>query len=154
MLRNISLGTAISEKVVLPNDTNHYCTIFGGTLLAWMDSTTFIAARKYAGNDVVTVSVDNVVFRSPLNVGDIVKISSHITLIGNTSIEVCVNVTSDKRKIIENAYFTFVNVDKDGKSLPVVQPSFETKEEKEIYDMRKKQKECKKQAERQCLISP
>lgn len=145
---------AISENIVLPDDANHYNTIFGGNLLAWMDRTAFIAARKYAENDVVTVSVHDVVFKAPVKVGETVKISPFVKYVGRTSIEVCVNVISGNKTMIEEAYFTFVNVDKKGKSVPVMQPDFETAEEKRNFESRWHEKECAAQTHSICMERP
>lgn len=136
-MQQISLGKARCEILVLPNDTNQYGTIFGGTLLALMDQTAFIAARKYAMNDVVTVSVENVVFRAPIKLGEIAEITAFVSYVGRTSVEVCVNIVSDGKKIIEDAYFTFVNVNSGGKPTPVVQPSFQDDGEREAYEKRR-----------------
>ncbi len=140
-IQALSKGFAKSEVVVMTNDTNHYGTIFGGTLLSHMDRTSFIAASKYAGNDVVTVSIENMVFRAPIKLGEIAEIVAHVVAVGKTSLEVCVNVTSGNKKVVENAYFTFVSVDKKGRPLPVPRPSFATKEEKVAYEAREKEME-------------
>ena len=139
MKQKISKGCATIENVVFPNDVNHYHTIFGGTLLSWMDKTAFIASKKYTQNDTVLVSLDNVVFMAPIKVGDIVKISAFVSYVGNTSIEICINVFCHET-IIKNAYFTYVNVDKNGKPISVIQPEFDTDKEKEQYNQRLKEK--------------
>lgn len=114
MLRSISSGVAKSEIVVLPNDGNHYGNIFGGALLSLMDRTAYIAARKYAESDLVTVALDNVVFKNPVKVGDTAEISAKVSYVGKTSVEVRVGVVSEGKTAVQNAYFTYVNIDAKG----------------------------------------
>lgn len=140
MTQPISLGIAKSEIVVLPNDGNHYGGIFGGALLSLMDRTAYIAARKYAQGDLVTVALDNVVFKNPVKVGDTAEISAHVSYVGKTSVEVCVGVMSEGKIAVQNAYFTYVNIDAKGKPIPVVQPSFADGEEKAEFERRAKNK--------------
>jgi len=144
--QDISAGKAHSDFLVLPNDTNHYGNLFGGTLLALMDRTAFIAARRYSEGDLVTVSVENVVFASPLRLGESAVINAEVSKVGKTSVETTVNVFSGEKVVIKDAYFTFVNVDKAGKPLAVPQPEFGSPEEKARYNehsrVRTLQKEC------------
>lgn len=144
--QKVSAGKAHSDFLVLPNDTNHYGNLFGGNLLSRMDRTAFIAARKYTEGDLVTVSVDSVVFKAPLKLGESAAIIAEVSKIGKTSVEITVNVLSGEKEVIKDAYFTFVNVGKDGKPLPVPQPEFDSPEEKDRYDKhartRALQKEC------------
>jgi len=145
-MQKISAGKAHSDFLVLPNDTNHYGDLFGGTLLALMDRTAFIAARKYAEGDLVTVSVENVAFANPLKLGESAAIIAEVSMVGRTSVETTVDVFSGDKGIVKGAYFTFVNVGKDGKPLLVPQPEFGSPEEKAKYDehsrLRALQKEC------------
>lgn len=136
MSQQISIGTAKSEIVVLPNDTNHYGTIFGGALLSYMDRTAFIAAKKYAQNDLVLVSLQNVAFKAPVKLGEAAEISAFVFSVGKTSVDVCVNVSSNNNTVVENAHFTYVNVDAKGKAIPVIQPAFANAEEKTFYEKR------------------
>lgn len=140
MSQPISLGAAKSEILVLPNDANHYGNIFGGALLSYMDRTAFIAARKYAENDLVTVALENVAFKAPIKLGETAEISAFVSYVGKTSVEVCVNVSSAGKNVVENAYFVFVSVDKNGKPCPVCRPSFASSGEKERFEAREKER--------------
>jgi len=150
MSRPISKGCAKSDIVVLPNDTNHYGNIFGGALLSYMDRTAFIAARKYAENDLVTVALNDMVFKAPVKVGETAEISAKVCYVGKTSLDVCVTVTSGEKIVVDTAKFVFVSVDAGGKPTPIAQPSFANAEEKAEFERRAKEREalnaCRKQA--------
>ncbi|MEQ8424169.1 MAG: hotdog domain-containing protein, partial [Cyclobacteriaceae bacterium] len=59
-------------ELVLPNDTNTFNNLMGGRLMHWMDIVSAIAAQKHSNHVVVTASVDNISFRSPIQLGNVV----------------------------------------------------------------------------------
>lgn len=79
-------------KAVFPGETNHYDTLFGGTALQWMDEVAFIAATRFTREKVVTVSSDKVNFKTPIPSGSLVELDAQIVRVGNTSVEVKVDV--------------------------------------------------------------
>ncbi len=122
-------------ELVLPNDTNTFNNLMGGRLMHWMDIVSAIAAQKHSNCVVVTASVDNISFKSPIQLGNVVTLRAKVTRAFNTSMEVRIevdaeDVPSDKKIESNSAYFTFVALDKDGhpSAVPEVEP--ETEEEK------------------------
>lgn len=114
-------------KAVFPADTNHYDTLFGGTALQWMDEVAFIAATRYTREKVVTVSSDKVNFKTPIPAGSIVELDAQVTKVGNTSLEVNVDVYkedmySDKRELALHGSFVFVSIDKTAAKLDKTTP--------------------------------
>ncbi|WP_295650638.1 acyl-CoA thioesterase [uncultured Mucilaginibacter sp.] len=129
----------IMNELVLPNDTNTMHNLMGGRLLHWMDISAAIAAQKHCNRNVVTASVDNVSFQHPIKLGDVVSIESKVTRAFNTSVEVRLdvwaeNIPSGRRVKSNEAYYTFVALDADGKtvSVPELQPV--TEEDQKLYD--------------------
>lgn len=128
----------IMTQMVLPNDTNALNNLRGGKILHWMDIATAIAAGKHANATVVTVSVDQVSFVNPIKLGDVVTITARATRSFRTSIETHVEVwaenlpTETKYKCNE-AYYTFVALDSNGRprAVPEVEPESEI--EVELY---------------------
>src|SRR5690625_7732471 len=84
----------IQTRLVLPPDTNHLDTIFGGKVLAYIDEVAALSAMKHAGCIVVTASIDSVNFLSAAKVGDALTIEAFVTSTGRTSMEVYVKVTA------------------------------------------------------------
>lgn len=146
MNQKISLGQATVIDIVMPGQTNHYGTLFGGVLMAQMDKAANIAATRYAKTDCVTVSVDNLVFQKPIKLGETVIATANVIYVGKTSLLVRVKAESEtqsgeKKLIIACADFVFVAVDKNGKPLHVLSPILETQEEKRLFSRGKEIKE-------------
>ena len=129
----------ISTEVVLPNDTNPLGNLMGGRLLHWMDITAAISAHRHCRRVVVTAAVNNVCFRNPIKLADIVTLESKVTRVFKTSMEIFIDVyvedhvTGEKTKCIE-AIYTFVAVDQVGNPIEVPELIPETKLEKKRYD--------------------
>ncbi|WP_448697998.1 acyl-CoA thioesterase [Mucilaginibacter sp. AW1-3] len=128
----------IMNELVLPNDTNTLNNLMGGRLLHWMDIAAAIAAQKHCNRIVVTASVDNVSFQYPVKLGDVISIESKVTRAFNTSVEVRLdvwaqNIPSGTRNKSNEAYYTFVALDKDGNTVQVPELVPETEEDKLFY---------------------
>src|SRR5690625_357795 len=96
ILMNEKISTNVSRtvitKLVLPPDTNHMGTIFGGTVLSYIDEIAAIAAMKHSNSVVVTASIDTVNFLSSAKVGDILILEGKVIYTGRTSMEDYVKV--------------------------------------------------------------
>lgn len=126
-------------ELVLPNDTNTYGNLMGGRLMYWMDIAAALAALKHSGLPVVTASVDNISFESPIRLGNVVHIEAKVSRAFNTSMEVHINVWGEdalmQQKYKSNeAYFTFVALDVNGKSRTVPSLVPETEDENKLYE--------------------
>ena len=144
--RKASETLAITTKVVLPNDTNTLGNLFGGQLLAWMDVIASVSAHRHSRRVVVTASVNNVSFNSPIYHASIVTLEAKVSRAFNSSMEVFVDVfvedhVTGKRSKSNEAIYTFVAVDQNGGPIQVPELIPETEEEKMRYDsaLRRKQ---------------
>ncbi|MFZ5999323.1 MAG: acyl-CoA thioesterase [Bacteroidota bacterium] len=126
-------------ELVLPNDTNTLNNLMGGRLMHWMDIVSAISAQKHSNRIVVTASVDNISFRHPIRLGDVVTLKARVTRAFSSSMEVRIdveaeNVPSGVKTESNTAYFTFVAVDQGGHPIDVPEVEPETEEEKELYN--------------------
>ena len=126
-------------ELVLPNDTNTLNNLMGGRLMHWMDIVSAIAAQKHCNRIVVTASVDNISFRHPIRLGDVVTLKAKVTRAFNSSVEVRIDVSAENipsGTLIESnsAFFTFVAVDQSGRPIDIPEVEPETDEEKEMYN--------------------
>lgn len=144
--RKASETLAITTKVVLPNDTNTLGNLFGGQLLAWMDVIASVSAHRHSKRVVVTASVNNVSFNSPINHASIVTLEAKVSRAFNSSMEVFVDVfvednVTGKRNKSNEAIYTFVAVDQHGGPIQVPELEPETAEEIERFEgaLRRKQ---------------
>ena len=127
------------NELVLPNDTNTLNNLMGGRLLHWMDIAAAISAQKHCNNIVVTASVDNVSFKHAIKLGDVITIEAKVTRAFSTSMEVRLdvwaeNIPSGTRVRSNEAYYTFVAIDANGKTVSVPEILPETETEKKLYD--------------------
>ena len=134
-----SESVVIMTELVLPNDTNTFGNLMGGRLLDWMDIASALAAMKHSGAPVVTASVDNISFKNPIKLGNVVHIEAKVTRAFTTSMEVHIKVWGEdviqQNKYKSNeAYFTFVALDSASKPQPVNQLIAETAGERELYE--------------------
>src|ERR1044071_3677223 len=129
----------VMNELVLPNDTNVFGNLMGGRLMYWMDIAAGITAVKHCNAPCMTASVDNLSFKNPIKLGNVVHIEAKITRAFNTSMEIHLKVWGedflhkDKYKSNE-AYYTFVALTANGKPrlVPPVMP--ETEEEKLLFE--------------------
>jgi acyl-CoA hydrolase len=111
-------------KAVFPNTTNHYDTMFGGTAMHLMDEVAFITATRFTRKVCVTVSSDRIDFKKPIPAGTIVELIGRVTKIGNTSLDVKVELYveqmySEYREKAISGNFTFVALDENKKPTKV-----------------------------------
>jgi len=113
-----SSKTTITE-LMIPSYANFGGKVHGGILLSIMDKVAYVCATKYSGAYCVTVSVDGVEFKEPVEVGDLISMAASVNFVGNSSMIVGIRVTSLKPKTgvekhTNSCYFTMVAKDEDG----------------------------------------
>ena len=128
----------IKSEMVLPHHTNLLNNLMGGHLLHWMDVVSALSAQKHAQGAVVTVSVDNVSFKLPIRVGNLVRLEAQVTRAFNTSMEVYIQVIAEDLNRAESfecntAYFTFVALDQHHRPTQVPAITPKTTEEKQRH---------------------
>lgn len=139
----------IMSQLVMPNDTNPQDNLMGGNMLRWMDICCAICAGKHCARPVVTASVDNVAFGSPIRNGEVVTLEATVTRAFKTSLEIYVQATAatmqgENPRRTHSAYFTFVALDKDNgspTSVPAVVPLTEIEEQR--YDAALRRRELR-----------
>jgi acyl-CoA hydrolase len=129
----------VMTELVMPNDTNVYGNLMGGRLMYWMDIAAALSAGRHCTAPVVTASVDNISFESPIKLGNVVHIEAKVSRAFNTSMEVHLKVWGEDhhqqyRYKSNEAYFTFVALDPNRKPRPVPGLIPESDEEKKLFD--------------------
>lgn len=107
-------------ELVMPNDTNTVGNLFGGRLMHWMDISGALSAAKHSGYVCVTASVNNISFRVPIELGEVVTLIARVVRSFNTSMEVHIEVYKENLKVRDKikcneAYFTYVAIDENKK---------------------------------------
>ncbi|NCN26182.1 acyl-CoA thioesterase [bacterium] len=119
-MREVLLKTN-STFLVMPNDLNPFGTLFGGTMMSWMDKIAVLCAMEHTGRNCVTLFADQIKFHAPVHVQEVVDMSSVVIDEGITSL--LIHVTANKRKstesrenslLVAESIFKFVSLDKNG----------------------------------------
>ncbi|HYE76578.1 MAG TPA: acyl-CoA thioesterase [bacterium] len=113
--RPVSASRSEMVELVLPNDANPYGYIMGGRVMHLVDICGALAASRHAGGYVVTASIDNLFFKRPIRVGDLIVLKASVNLVHRTSMEVGVKIWGEeiltqRRFHTGSAYVTYVHM--------------------------------------------
>ncbi len=113
--------------LMTPDTANFSGNVHGGTILKLLDQVAYACASRYSGCYVVTMSVDQVTFRQPVHVGELVHFFASVNYTGKTSMEVGIKVVAENNRTrevrnVNGCYFTMVALDLNG--IPVAVPKF------------------------------
>ena len=117
-------STLTMTVLMTPDNANFSGNVHGGTLLKYLDEVAYACASRYAGSYVVTLSVDQVTFRQPIHVGELVTFLATVNYTGRTSLEVGIKVVTEniREKLVRHTnscFFTMVAIDENGKTVEV-----------------------------------
>jgi acyl-CoA hydrolase len=137
--KKVSESSMVMNEIVLPNDTNVFGNLMGGRLMYWMDIAAGITAVKHCNAPCMTASVDNLSFKNPIKLGNVVRIEANITRAFTTSMEIHLKVWGEDnlhqyRYESNEAYFTFVALDPNNKPRPVPAVIPETEEQRLLFE--------------------
>ncbi len=136
--RPVSASQTTMTELMMPHMANVLGNVFGGVILSLVDRVAAVAAIRHAGGPCVTVSVDQVDFREPIHVGELVIASASVNFVGRTSLEVGVrleaeDVPTGRRRHTNSCYVTFVAIDANERPQAVAPIVPETAEQKRRY---------------------
>jgi uncharacterized protein (TIGR00369 family) len=146
--REVKYSQTTVSELMIPAYANFGGKIHGGILLSLMDKVAYACASKHAGNYCVTVSVENVEFLEPVEVGEMVTMFASVNYVGKTSMIVGIKVVAENFKMgtvkhTNTSYFTMVAKNKQGHPTEVPGLILETKEEIKRFLESIKRKELK-----------
>ncbi|NPV00556.1 MAG: acyl-CoA thioesterase [Brevinematales bacterium] len=116
--------TLSNRFVVMPREANHYGNVHGGEIMHAADNLAYMIASSYSRKNVVTARVNEINFKSPVKIGDMVEMDGRITRVGRTSMDVEICIRAEKLRTgekfeVADARFTMVAVDSGGRPVPV-----------------------------------
>lgn len=146
--KSVSSSQVIMTQLVLPSHTNSLDTIFGGTVMSWIDIAAAIAAQRHSNQAVVTASIDQLSFIAPIKKGWVVNLKASVNFTSRTSMEVGVRVEAENPLTSElfhtaSAYLTFVAVDAGGKPSEIPSLNLENETEKRRFAAAQKRRELR-----------
>lgn len=136
--RPMSFSRGTITTFVMPHMQNGLGDLFGGNLMALVDQAAAVAAIRHAGCQAVTASIDRVDFREPIPVGALVTCEATVDFVGNSSMDIAVevyseNVRTGERRHTHTAHVVFVAIDEQRRPVRVPRLIPETPEEHERY---------------------
>ncbi|NRH33245.1 acyl-CoA thioesterase [Rhodococcus sp. MS13] len=144
--------TTLSMTVLMtPDMANFTGKVHGGSLLKLLDQVAYSCASRYAGSYVVTLSVDRVLFRDAIQVGELVTFSASVNFTGKTSMEIGIRVDTETiqtgaNRHTNSSYFTMIAVDGEGQPVAVspLRPSSQL--DRERYEAARKRRAAQRAA--------
>jgi len=138
--------------LMTPDMANFSGKVHGGAILKKLDEVAYACASRYAGHYVVTLSVDQVLFKQPIHVGELVTFLACVNHVGRSSMEIGVKVVAEdiRNKVIRHTnscYLTMVAVDESGKPARVPPLKLETRLQRLRFEKAALRKKLRKQAE-------
>ncbi len=120
-------GLLVLRTLAMPRDCNANGDIFGGWILSQMDMGGGLLAKEVARRRVVTVTIDKMAFVRPVKVGDTICVYARVAKLGNTSMEIGLEVWAKnlteqfegRRHIVTEGIFKYVAIDADGRPYPI-----------------------------------
>jgi acyl-CoA hydrolase len=111
-------------EIMTPNMANFGGNVHGGAILNIMDKVAYSCASRYSGYYTVTLSVDHVLFKQPIKVGELVSFYACVNHVGHSSMEVGIRVVAEHIETgvcrhTNTSYFTMVALDDDHKPVSV-----------------------------------
>lgn len=126
------------EHMIRPQHTNARGSVFGGEVMAWVDTVAATCAMRHCGKAVVTASIDSLHFLAPIPLGWVACLDASVNYASKTSCEIGVKVTaynpiSSEQHHTASAYLTFVALDSNGRPTPIPKVLPETPKDKERF---------------------
>jgi len=133
--KTIMESKTVLSEVMMPIYANHYGSVHGGTILKLVDEAAFVAATKHARKNVVLASLDHIVFKHSVGIGDMLNIRARLCYVGRSSMDIEVEIETEKLKEgkilnVGSAYLTMVALDKHQRPTKVPGLILKTEREK------------------------
>jgi uncharacterized protein (TIGR00369 family) len=134
--KRISQSRVVLSQMMGPEHANNLGNVHGGWIMKLTDEAGALACMRHAQQRVVTVAVDQMSFRQPIRLGDLVTLTAEVSYAGRTSMEAEVHVEAEnpisgQRTHTNNAYLVYVALGPDGRPVEVPPLIAETEAERQ-----------------------
>lgn len=122
--KSVTASRVTLAQLMQPEHANTHGNVHGGWIMKLVDEAGALACMRHAQRRVVTVAVDQMLFREPIRIGDLVTLTAEVSYVGRTSMEAEVHVVAENPVTGEcthtnTAYVVYVALDEQGKPVPV-----------------------------------
>lgn len=133
--RPVSASRVTISQLMNPEHANLMGNVHGGHIMKLVDEAGGLACMRHSHQRPVTVAVDQMTFKHPIRIGDLITLTAEVSWVGNTSMEVEVTVKAENPRTDESwhtntAYLIYVALDEKGKPSPVPPLLAETDEQR------------------------
>ncbi len=116
----VSASRITISQLMQPQHANSAGSVHGGWIMKLVDEAGALACMRFANRRVVTVAVDQMMFRQPIHVGNLVTLTAEVSYAGRTSMEAEVRVVAEnpitgEQTHTNTAYLVYVALDEEGK---------------------------------------
>lgn len=148
--RQLPAHELVMSELMMPNTANFSGNVHGGELLRLLDQVAYSCASRYSGHYCVTLSVDKVLFKEPIHVGELVTFYASVNYTGRTSMEIGIRVEAENIQTrtvrhTNSCYFTMVAM-QDGKPVDVPPLKLETEQQIQRHAAAQQRKKMRLQA--------
>src|SRR3954454_4004833 len=124
--RTPQASEAVIADLMMPHQANNLRrpSVFGGVIMSMVDRCSALSAMRHASGQATTLSIDRILFKEPIRVGELVEVRSRVVHVGRTSLSVLADVyaediASGMRRHTNECWLTFVHLDDEGRPAPV-----------------------------------
>ena len=139
---------AIVADLMMPHQANvlKHPSVFGGVIMSMVDRCAALSAMRHSGGQCTTLSIDRILFKEPIRVGELVEVRSRVLHVGRTSLSVLADVYAEAiatgvRRHTNECWLTFVHLDDDGNPAPVPLLVLETADDRKMNDLAAKRRD-------------
>ncbi|MDD2648207.1 MAG: acyl-CoA thioesterase [Eubacteriales bacterium] len=146
-IKTVAESRTSQVQMIGQKDLNGYQRLFGGRLLEWIDIVAGVVARRHSGMNVTTAVIDSLEFCRPAYANDTIVLLGHITWVGRSSMEVCVQTfvenLNGSRELINKAHIIMVALGEDERPAEVPRLKIESPEQQAEWDAAVKRRELR-----------
>jgi acyl-CoA hydrolase len=115
--------------------------------MSMVDRCAALSAMRHASGQATTLSIDRILFKEPIHVGELVEVRSRVVHVGRTSMSVLAhvyaeNIATGERRHTNECWLTFVHLDQMGKPAPVPPLQLVTQEDRDLHDQAARRREA------------
>src|SRR3954452_24130515 len=146
--RTPQASEAVIADLMMPHQANglRNPSVFGGVIMSMVDKCAALSAMRHAAGQATTLSIDRILFKEPIHVGELVEVRSRVVHVGKTSMSVLANVyaeniASGDRRHTNECWLPFVHLDELGKPAEVPRLLLEIEEDREMHALAARRRE-------------
>jgi acyl-CoA hydrolase len=140
---------AVVADLMMPHQANGLKrpSVFGGVIMSMVDRCAALSAMRHSGGQCTTLSIDRILFKEPIRVGELVEVRSRVVHVGRTSLSVLADVFAEAiatgvRRHTNECWLTFVHLDDEGRPAPVPALELHTDEDRRINQLAQRRRDA------------